>query len=320
VLPADNPSVSVTAREHILIIKHGALGDMVLASGAMKTIRAHHADAHLVLLTTRPYAALLNASGWFDEIWIDTRPKWTDFKESLALVRRLRSRRFAWVYDLQTSSRSSLYYYVLPSPKPYFSGIAAGASYRHNTPERTSLHTIDRQRQQLQVAGIEEVFPPDIGWMRGSGDVSRYGLEAPYALLVTGGSAHRPEKRYPEERYIALAKLLVQGGVTPVLIGGGAEAELLTRIADSVPEARNLCNETSFGEIADLARDATFAVGNDTGPMHIIAATGCPSAVLFSHASNPVLCAPRGEHVRVLQQNDLTTLAPEEVLTALAFG
>lgn len=318
-LPADD-KVSMTAREHILIIKHGALGDMVLASGVMKTIRAHHPDAHTVLLTTRPYAALLNASGWFDEIWIDTRPKWTDFKESIALVRRLRSRRFKWVYDLQTSARSSLYYHMLPSPKPFFSGIAVGASHRHVSAERTTLHTIDRQRQQLQVAGIEEVFPPDISWMQGSGDISRYGLQEPYALLVAGGSAHRPEKRYPEEHYIALAKLLVQGGMTPVLIGGGAEAELLKRIADAVPEVWNLCNDTSFGEIADVARGAAFAVGNDTGPMHIIAATGCPSAVLFSHASNPALCAPRGDHVRVLQRDDLYALAPEEVLAALAFG
>jgi ADP-heptose:LPS heptosyltransferase len=315
VLPADDaPSA---ARESILLIKHGALGDMVLASGVMKSIRAQHVDAHLVLLTTRPYAALLNASGWFDEIWIDTRPKWTDFKESLALVRRLRSQRFLWVYDLQTSSRSSLYYHLLPSPKPYFSGIAVGASHRHATPERTSLHTIDRQQQQLRIAGITEIFPPDITWMQGGDSVARYGLSEPYALLVAGGSAHRPEKRYPEAHYITLAKLLVQGGMTPVLIGGGAEADLLTRIAEAVPEIRNLCGDTSFGEIADLARQAAFAVGNDTGPMHIIAATGCPSAVLFSHASNPALCAPRGNHVHVLQRDDLNTLIPEEVLAAL---
>ncbi len=302
--------------EHILVIKHGALGDIVLASGPMKTIREHHADARLTLLTTKSYAELLKQSGWFDDIWVDCRPKLYQPLPLWRLTCQLRSRRFDRVYDLQTSSRSSWYYRLFASPKPEFSGIAEGASHRHNTPERTSMHTIDRQRQQLEIAGIKHVHAPDISWMRGEGVIE--GMDSTYALLVPGGSAHRPEKRYPEAHFITLAESLHAQGIQLVLIGGGAEAELLQRIENAVPGAMNLCNKTGLGDIADLARGAEFAIGNDTGPMHIIAATECRSVVLFSHASNPELCAPRGEHVTILREPDLQTLLPERVLACLS--
>ena len=62
-------------------------------------------------------------------------------------------------------------------------------------------------------------------------------------------------------------------------------------------------------------------MGNDTGPMHLVAAMGTPSLVLFSDDSDPALCAPRGpsgeETVRVLRVADLRALAPETVLASL---
>ncbi len=306
----------MSGRETILIIKHGALGDMVLASGVMKAIRRRHADAHLVLLTTKAYAPLMQPSGWFDEIWVDTRPAWSHWRAWRALLKRLRSQRFTWVYDLQTSMRSGLYFHLLPFPKPRFSGIAKGASHRHRSDYRTRMHTIDRQAEQMRIARMETVFPPDISWMHGE-NLAALQPSSPYSLLVPGGSAHRPEKRYPKEHYITLAQLLAQQGVIPLLIGSGAEATLLSDIAAQVPQAVDLSNRTSFGDIADLARAATFSVGNDTGPMHIIAAAGCRSVVLFSHASNPELCAPRGDHVMILQREDLRELLPEEILASL---
>jgi ADP-heptose:LPS heptosyltransferase len=308
-------AITSIATEHILVIKHGALGDVILATGAMKSIRAHHPHARLTLLTTKPYAALLEPWGLFDGIWVDNRPKWYELAGVFALANQLRSRPFMRVYDLQTSDRSSSYLRLFLTPKPEWSGIAVGASHRHATPERTSLHTIDRESQQLQIAGIAEVFPPDIAWMHGT--ASPQGLTPPYALIVAGGSAHRPEKRYPEVHYITLAGMMAAEGVQPVLIGGGAEAELLSRIATAIPSALNVCNQTSFGDIADLAREAVYAVGNDTGPMHIIAAAGCRSVVLFSHASNPDLCAPRGNHVTIIRRPDLSTLSPDEVWLSL---
>ena len=78
--------------------------------------------------------------------------------------------------------------------------------------------------------------------------------------------------------------------------------------------ARDLTGQTSFGDLADLGRAAVMAIGNDTGPMHLLAAAGCPSLVLFSRDSDPsAACrAPhRRPRVRVLRRDDLATLSPE---------
>lgn len=338
-------------KESILIIKHGALGDMILATGPMKAIRQHHPEAHIVLLTGKSFVALMKNCPFINEILTDTKPKPWKLGGMRMLAGMLRCHRYSWVYDLQTSSRSTWYYHLLPSPKPQISSLHKRASHRHNTPERTKLHTIDRQKQQLQIAGITEVPEPDISWLKAE---HNFALNKPYALLVPGGSAHRPAKRWPSQRYAELALWLSKQGITPVLLGAGAEEALLTEIqnqcsplageptrtCDSVggnhnqrttsyqpppipptgslqsptppqggSKILNLCNQTSCGDIAELARNATIAIGNDTGPMHIIAATGCPSLVLFSsNESNPDLCAPRGKKVGILNVADLQSL------------
>ena len=61
--------------DRILVIKLGALGDMVQAFGPFQAIRRHHGHAHITLLTTAPFAEFAMATGWFDEVWVDARPR-----------------------------------------------------------------------------------------------------------------------------------------------------------------------------------------------------------------------------------------------------
>jgi len=297
------------SRERIAVIKLGSLGDVVLAMGPMKAIRAHHPDAHLTLVTTAPYVELANQSGYFDEVWADGRPR--TVAGLYALIRRMRGARFSRVYDLQTSDRSGHYFWLLWPRLPLWSGIVLGASHRHNTPERTRLHTVERQAQQLALAGIADVPLADLGFA--NGDLSRFDLPPVYGVLVPGGSAHRPRKRWPAARYAELARRWVEEGITPVIVGGDIEKPLAAEICRAVPQARDLTGRTSFAQIAALGRGAHLAVGNDTGPMHLLAASGCPCLVLFSDESDPALCAPRGRAVEVICVPDLETLPLERV-------
>ena len=156
----------------------------------------------------------------------------------------LLNRGFTRVYDLQTSDRSSFYRNLMGFPfsrPPEWSGIAAGSSHPHANPARDFQHTVERQREQLLVAGIKEVPLPDLSWAKA--DVRRFNLKAPYVLLVPGGSAHRPEKRWPPGRFGALARRLVAAGVTPVLIGTKSEAGLLKSIAASAVGTKNRSEE-----------------------------------------------------------------------------
>ena len=307
-------------RPAILVIKLGALGDVVQALGPFAAIRRHHADARITLLTTRPFVALARASGCFDDIWTDDRPRLAQVGGWLALRRRLRGGDFRRVYDLQTSQRSSRYFRLFwPGPYPEWSGIARGASHRHANPARDAMHTLERQAEQLRIAGIDAVPPPELEWA--DGDIDRFGIGGPFVLLAPGGAAHRPEKRWPADRFTALAARLAAAGRRPVLVGAGDEAPLHAAIRAEVPRALSLAGATSLLELAALARRADAAVGNDTGPMHLAAVAGCPSVVLYSHASDPALCAQRGPKVAILRAPSTTDIPVDRVSAALAaFG
>ena len=292
----------------VLVIKLAALGDFAQAFGPFAAIRAHHPGARISLLTTKPYAPLARMAPWFDEVWEDGRPDWTDVPAVLRLARRLRAARFDRVYDLQTSSRSSRYRWFV-GRRAEWSGIAPGASHPHANPQRDAMHTVDRQREQLEMAGIRDFPAPDLGWL--DADLSRFALPERFGLLVPGASPGRPLKRWPAERFGALVAGL---DVPTVVIGGPAEAPL----ARAIPAARDLTGQTGLADIAALARRAAFCVGNDTGPTHLAAACGCPTLALFGEDSDPALCAPRGMKATFLRHVPLAALEPAEVAAALA--
>jgi ADP-heptose:LPS heptosyltransferase len=306
----------------VLVIKLAALGDVVQAFPPFAHIRQAHPDAHITLLTTPPYASLAAASPYFDAIETDGRPKRA--LETLAMLRRLRRARYNRVYDLQTSTRSSAYFYALLPRPPKWSGIAPGCSHPHRNPGRDHMHTLERQAEQLQDAGIWPDAPvarghapaPDLSFMLDSAAPEHrpehFGLRGPYALLVPGASATRPGKRWPVAGYAALAQALASDGLQPVVIGGPGEADLGARIAET-SGALDLTGRTDYAQIAGLGARAALAVGNDTGPSHLIAATGAPTLVLFSAESDPALCAPRGRRVELLRVERLAELPLETV-------
>lgn len=305
----------MSAREHILVIKHGALGDVIIATAAFAAIRKEHPDAHITCLTTKPYAELLSLSPYFNEIWVDSKPRMLQRKALKRLKKRLNSVAWDFVYDVQTSQRSSFYWWLFARPRPNFSGVTRFASHAYKDKARHGKHALENHRLQLEIADVTPLGLPDLRWL--NAEVRGLVPDVRYVLLVAGGAAHRPEKRWPAEQYAALASELAAKHLVPVLIGGKAEAEVLQSIADRVPEAINLCGNTSIAQLAVLARGAFLAVGNDTGPMHVIAASRCPSVVLFSKASSPKRSAPPGEHVHSVQRANLADLSVDEVLAVV---
>ena len=103
----------------ILIIKHGALGDMILSTGPFAAIRKEHKDAHITLLTKDPYHLLAKEMPFFNEIWLDDKPKPWQIEKCKRLLNRIKEGGFDRVYDLQTSTRSSMYYRFLGRKKTF---------------------------------------------------------------------------------------------------------------------------------------------------------------------------------------------------------
>lgn len=299
--------------ERILVIKLGALGDFIQALGPMRAIREHHKQAHISLLTTKPFAGFARACGYFDEIMIDPRPKWFDVIGCLGLRRRLNDGGFARVYDLQNNDRTNFYFKLLKAPKPEWVGVAKGASHRNISPERTAGHALDGHVQTLELAGITGIQPDPMAWMQA--DIAAFGLPQKYVLLVPGSAPQHPQKRWSAAHYGALAKKLSAENLTPVILGAAAEQDIADEIKALCPAAINVVGRTTLEQIVVMARDAHGAIGNDTGPMHLIAATGCRSLVLFSGHSMPHRHCPKGAQVDFIQQPVLSDLDVDEVFT-----
>jgi len=301
--------------QRILIIKLGALGDFIQALGPMPDIRRHHAGDRITLLTTPRYAELAAQTRLFDDILIDRRPKALDLEGWLALRRALRRGRFDRVYDLQTSDRSGIYARLLrPGRIPEWSGIVWRCSHPHANPQRDRQHTMDRQAEQLLMAGIYPVSL--VPWLPAAGSLPAPVAGKRFVVLIPGSSPRHLAKRWPASRYGELAIRLKRAGYLSVLVGVHGEAELGRAICDICPEAVDLVGRTDVATLAALVGSAALTVGNDTGATHVAAAGANPVVVLFSRVSDPRLCAPRGKLVHVLMKPDLADLSVEKVFAA----
>lgn len=289
------------------------MGDFVLSFSPFAAIRERHPAARITLLTTQPFLQLARLSPWFDEVLVDKRPGMWNPVGILTLAQQLR--RYDLVYDLQTSARSA--WYFLLAGRPSWSGVARGCSLPHANSRRDFMHTTERQREQMEMAGIARFPVPDLAWL-----ATRPAPAIPprAVLLIPGAAPHRPAKRWPAARFGELGRLMVMRGMAPVVVGSSADAPLATAIRAICPEAIDLTGNTDIPAVAALASRAELAVGNDTGPMHLAAAMGCRCVVLFSAESDPCLTAPRGRAgawPTILRENDLADLPVARVAAAL---
>lgn len=302
----------------ILVIKHGALGDLINAMGAFAAIRHNHSQAHIILLTSPSYTHLMSETGYFDEIIGDAR-----CRNPLAIW-NLRSKLLKLnverVYDLQNSGRTGLYFKLLgPGKRPEWSGIAPGCSHPQKREDRRQLHAFVRFADQLKIAGLDlkgqdELFP-NLTWLKR--DVSYLKLPKKAVLLVPGSSLKGVYKRWPAEKYAELALWLKNEGFNPVLLGGPEDVKAINCIVKIFPTIHNLSQKINFFEIGALASKALAIIGNDTGPIHLASAMKCPTLVLWSNASSPEIYAPRGAHVKVLYSPSLSDLNLQTVQEAV---
>ncbi|MCA8901508.1 MAG: glycosyltransferase family 9 protein [Hyphomonas sp.] len=316
------------AAKEVLVIKLSALGDFVLALGAMKAVREFHPSARITLLTTPPFEDFASHCPYFDRVETDGRP--ATMKATTALLSRIRKSNYDIIYDFQTSGRTKNYFTALSrvGKAPLWSGHHEKAAFFHDNPERGKMHSIERLAEQLAVAGlapegrwnIHNYPKPDLSWVRHKLrnaprlQPAYFGLEEPYMLLIPGASEHREAKRWPIERYAELARRIADAGVTPAIIGSKAEGQIAFELMKKEKRVKSLVTRTDLFQIVTLAEKAAFVVGNDTGPMHMAAIAGAPGVALFAtDESDPDHAAPRGARSPII--NSAPTLAELEVDT-----
>ena len=300
------------APDRILVIKHGALGDVVQSFDACAAIRSHHAGAEITLMTAPAQAALAAAMPWFDRVWLDSRPPLYRLGAWWAIRRRFLRDGFRRVYDLQCSARTARYLRMLPrARRPEWVGAARGASHPNPDFEGRGLSNRDKMAAQLAVAGIAAPGPADLSWL--TAPVGHLNLPRRFALLIPGCSPHLPHKRWPASSYGGLAARLASRGLASAVAGTGVDRDAVDGVRRVAGDAVDLCGRTSLFELAEVARRAEVAVGNDTGATFLASAVGTRTVMLMSRHTDPAVSAPWGPGATWLKRDDLTALAVAEV-------
>jgi lipopolysaccharide heptosyltransferase II len=178
---------------------------------------------------------------------------------------------------------------------PVRAGIDSGGrgfALNVRVPWDESLHEADLY---LSVAGALDCptdghhlrFEPDSEARAAAAIVRRHTFGGRVVAIAPGGGANPgmdlPEKRWPPERYAALADRLVrEAGVTVALIGGPLDRPVCDamRAAMEAP-CIDLTGDTSFAERGAFLQRCALFVGNDSGPMHLAVAVGCPVVAVF---------------------------------------
>lgn len=298
-------------RERILVIKLGALGDVMMNTGLIQAVVERHPDAEFTLMTHASIVPLMKQSGWFADFIIDNRRRYRFSELKRICWTELAQRCYDVIYDLQSSHRTLKVYYPLVrflTRHPLVWGVT--------TPEYPLPHGIILRRTPAKRAftwGHETderidlaPLPPDISFCHGEHRNFSL-LPKRYILIIPGCSPTNPEKRWPAERYRAVSEHFGAKGLGTVVLGTSAEAAEIRAIADGNPHAVDFMDKASLADIPDLARGAAIVIGNDTGPSHMARLAGAKAVMLFNaHTAEAAVEMPTVVNLRGRLITDIT--------------
>ncbi|HEY4344748.1 MAG TPA: glycosyltransferase family 9 protein [Parvibaculum sp.] len=297
----------------ILIIKHGAFGDVIQSDGALHDIRENFPDDEIIVLTTPAYRRIFERCPWINGVMVDPRaPRWR-IDRMWKLGQQLKAEKFDMVYDLQNSPRTASYFRWFFQGTNW-SGTAPGVSHPHSVKRPKRMRSLDRMASQLKDAGltIRHTRRPNVSWLANDAtEILRdAGVKKPFIVLIPGSSARHPQKRWPY--YAELARRLADDGYQIVTAPGPDEIELAADIPGiALKGPRGFIN---WFELAGVMKQAAFVIGNDTGPSHLAAHLGVPGIALFGSHTTAERTGIERENFTAIEVAHLSALPVERVL------
>ena len=307
---------------NILIIKHGSLGDIAQACGAIQDISENHSNDEIYLLTTKPYIDLFKKNKNINEVILDKRLSKFNLFYLYSLMKTINKYKFSKVYDLQNSKRTTFYKRIL-FPK---ADLNTWSSSETTLPSDSSKDefdkkpVLDRFEYQLKTSGINtnHTIFPDFSWS--CSDISKikseYKLEK-YIILFPFASPHLTSKRWPyyndlinkiTEKYNDTFKIVVVPG--PNEINDAKKFNALCILDNG--------KALDISQLSALIKTSSFVVSNDTGPAHMTAHLGSKGLVLFGAHTTAYKVSIERENFKAVQVVDLNKLSAEKVFEKLS--
>ena len=304
---------------NILIIKHGALGDLIQITSSLKSIRQKYPDSKITLLTDVKFKFFSDRIIFVDEIIYENRPSFFRIDKWLTIILKIIKRRFNIVFDLQNSDRTSVYYFFIKlfNYKTVWSGNRRGGKFKYHPKNFESIPIKDRIKNQLVLMDIEIYDKPDISWMMKKNIINL--PDNDFVILLPGSSPEHKHKRWPAEKFAELANYLKEKKIDSIILGQShSEGEELKKIKLLAPKIIDFSDQ-DLDCLATTASKAIGAIGNDTGPTFVAAAAGCPITWLLSSHTDPNITQLLGSKVNTLKKDNIIDITIDEVKNNLAF-
>ncbi len=307
---------------NILIIKHGSLGDIAQASGAIQDISENHKNDQIFLLTTKPYFDLFKKNPFIYEVILDKRLPRYNLIYLYFLMKDLKKYNFSKVFDLQNSSRTNFYKNILfpKATKEVWSSSLSTLPTDKNKEEFDKNSVLERLDYQLKESGLNTLntVKPDFNWAsRNISEIKNFYKINKYILLFPFCSPHLKIKKWPH--YNKLIELIINRF--------DEEYKIVTAPGPSeINHAKNINalaildngRALDIFQLTSLIKGSSFVVANDTGPAHITAHVGAKGLTLFGKHTTAHKVSIERENFKVIEVSDLNKLSAEKVFERLS--
>jgi len=300
---------------NILIIKHGSLGDLIQANGAIKDIKEFYQNRKVFLLTSAPYSIFMSECPYLDGVIIDKRlPRWNLF--FLYNLKKLLSKyNFSKVFDLQNSRRTKFYRNFILKNAEWSSSadtLESGQSKR----DFDNYPVLDRMELQLKKSNIPIKYIKNIDLSWANEDLSRLTKQytnRDYILVFPFCSKKHQNKKWPFFKDLISRIRREYKNNYSILIAPGPDEfdeanELNAKIVMDNGESINI------KMLISLISDARFIIANDTGPAHIASHLKKKGLVLFSSHTSAEKVSIENSDFKALSVKNLADLDVDTVM------
>ena len=300
---------------NILIIKHGSLGDLIQANGAINDVKNSFNESKVFLLTSKPYITFMSECPYIDGVIMDKRlPRWNLFY--LFNLYKLLSRfNFSHVFDLQNSSRTKFYQKFILN-KANWSSSNNSLEEGQKKKDFDKHPVLDRMVIQLQKSGVKinKTKKIDLSWaLLESEKIIKQHTSKEYILIFPFCSKKHLNKKWPHFKDLISKIKKNYNHKYNILIAPGP---------NEVDESKNFNvrivldngEPVNISQLITLIKKSKFVISNDTGPAHICTHLNKNGLVLFGSHVSPEKVSIESKDFKVVNVENLSELTSDKVL------